>query len=100
MDKISVDYIIQMYAADAIGMTRFGPYVIQFWICYVDNKFKTIKIAFVSWNVGKVPNFSASRLRHEIAADFEVSSLVYKKSANLSLPFSISYILLEILISH
>ena len=28
MDKISVDYIIQMYAADAIGMTRFGLFVI------------------------------------------------------------------------
>ena len=28
MDKLSVDYFIQIYAADAIGMTRFGLFVI------------------------------------------------------------------------
>ena len=36
-------------------------------------------IAFVSWNAGKVPDFFTSNWRHERAADFEVSSLVYKK---------------------
>ena len=28
MDKLSVDYFIQIYAADAIRMTRFGLFVI------------------------------------------------------------------------
>ena len=28
MDKLSVDYFIQIYAADAIGVTRFGVFVI------------------------------------------------------------------------
>ena len=28
MDKLSVDYFIQIYAADAIGMTRFRLFVI------------------------------------------------------------------------
>ena len=28
MDKLSVDYFIHKYAADAIGMTRFGVFVI------------------------------------------------------------------------
>ena len=55
-------------------------------------------IAFVSWNAGKVQDFFTSNWRHERAPDFEVSSWVYKKQTHLSLHFSISYILLEILI--
>ena len=49
---------------------RFWLFGIQFWICY--------SFCFLECREW-VPDFFTSNWRHERAADFEVSSLVYKK---------------------